>query len=94
MIFPFKMGSILMTTAVLAAFYANLSAAMPWLEPVETPMGLMAAVGFSPLPTGAPGLGPIPRELLRKQNELPYPPPANWCGLIGGNPGESQLYRS
>lgn len=87
----FKMPFILMTTAVLAAL-VNFSAAMPWLEPVQTPVGIMAAVGFSPIPTEAPGLGSLPKELLRKQNQVPYPPPVNWCGFVGGNP--CQLYLS
>lgn len=88
----FKMRSIIPASAGLAAFFASLGAAMPWLEPVQTPVGLMAAVGFSPLPTEAPGFGSIPKELLRKQNQVPYPPPANWCGFVGGNPCQSQLH--
>lgn len=47
-------------------------------------MGLMASVGISPLPTEAPGLNGIPKELKPRQNALIYPPPNNWCGLIGG----------
>ncbi len=71
---------------VVAYLFVEFSAAIPWLEAVETPMGVMASVGFSPLPTEAPGLGLIPRELLRKQESVPYPPPKNWCGFVGGNP--------
>lgn len=86
MICVFKMRYILTTSAILAALFVHLNAAVPWLEPVQTPLGLMAAVGFSPLPTEAPGLGSIPKELLRKQDQVPYPPPVNWCGFVGGNP--------
>lgn len=76
---------------VAAAFVSLLldfTVAVPWPEAVQTPVGLMAAGGFSPLPTGAPGLDlTIPKELARKSNSVLYPPPNNWCGFVGGNPG-------
>ncbi|KAL8823715.1 MAG: hypothetical protein Q9191_005608 [Dirinaria sp. TL-2023a] len=51
---------------------------------METPIGLMASAGITPMPTEAPGLNGIPKELKPRQNALTYPPPKNWCGLIGG----------
>lgn len=77
--------------ALLAFLFVGLNTAMPWLEPIEIPTGLMAAIGFSPLPIEVPGLGLIPKELLRKQNSVLYPPPNNWCGFVGGNPGQHYL---
>ncbi|KAI9880376.1 MAG: hypothetical protein M1830_003693 [Pleopsidium flavum] len=74
--------------AVLAFLFVGFNTAMPWFEPIQTPTGLMAAIGFSPLPTEAPGLGSIPKELLRRQNSVPYPPPNNWCGFVGGDPAD------
>ncbi|KAA6409492.1 MAG: hypothetical protein FRX48_07046 [Lasallia pustulata] len=63
------------------------SLAMPWLEPTATPTGVMASVGMSLLPTEAPGLNGIPKELLRRQaSQVPYPPPNNWCGFVDGDP--------
>ncbi|MCJ1259923.1 hypothetical protein MMC24_007762 [Lignoscripta atroalba] len=67
-----------------AILLADLVVAVPWLEPVATPTGVMAQVGISLLPTQAPGLGNIPKELLRKQADLPFPPPVNWCGFVNG----------
>ena len=66
--------------------------AMPWLGPMETPMGLMATAGISPIPTEAPGLSGIPKELKPRQNALIYPPPNNWCGLVEGLTGALLLW--
>ncbi|MCJ1363234.1 hypothetical protein MMC16_002341 [Acarospora aff. strigata] len=85
------------SSAALVLLLADLTAAVPWLDPVETPMGVMAAVGFSPVPTEAPGLGSIPKELLRKQNSVPYPPPVEctsgrpYCGTYAFDAG-TRLY--
>jgi len=67
--------------------------AMPWLGPMPTPIGLMATAGISPRPTEAPVLDGIPQELRRRQNVL-YPPPANWCGFVSGNYGQSLRARA
>lgn len=61
---------------------------MPWVGPIETPVGLMATAGISPRPTQGPGLDGIPRELKARQQALRYPPPDEWCGLVEGLPCE------
>ena len=63
--------------------------AIPWLEPAATPFGMMAYVGFSPMPTLVPGMGSnaLPKELRRRQQDIPL----NWCGFIGGNNGRLPL---
>ncbi|KAI9813792.1 MAG: hypothetical protein M1827_003582 [Pycnora praestabilis] len=71
----------LTSTAVFGLAIFQCAVAVPWLDPKPTPMGLMAQVGFSPMPTEAPGAGGIPRELLRRQINVP----ANWCGFVDGD---------
>lgn len=65
---------------------------MPGIMPLNglmpTPMGLMATAGMSPRPTEAPGFNIIPQELRRRQ-DVQFPPPANWCGFVDGDYGES-----
>ena len=53
----------------------------------ETPVGLMAPMGVSPLPTDPPELPEsIPKELVPRVATLPYPPPGYYCGLVNGDP--------
>ena len=68
----------------------SLVLAVPRLELVPTPTGLMAEVGMSLLPTEAPGQNGIPRELLRRA-QPPFPPPVNYCGFINGKPGTGSI---
>lgn len=77
--------------ALYASLYFSLAAAMPWIGPMPTPMSLMATAGISPRPTEAPGSNGIPQELRRRQN-VQYPPPANWCGFVGGFYGKYTIY--
>ena len=63
----------------------DLTCAIPWAGPTPTPTGLMAEVGMSLLPTQAPGFNDIPKELLKRQ-QVPFPPPLNWCGFVNGDP--------
>lgn len=75
-------------TALLVLLH--LSCAIPWAGPAPTPTGLMPEVGISLLPTEAPGLNGVPKELLRRM-EVPFPPPLNWCGFLDGNPSAYNL---
>jgi hypothetical protein len=75
-------------TALL--FLLHLSCAIPWAGPAPTPTDLMAEGGITLLPTEAPGLNGIPKELLRRE-EIPFPPPLNWCGFLDGNPSAYNL---
>ncbi|KAL8901861.1 MAG: hypothetical protein Q9207_004993 [Kuettlingeria erythrocarpa] len=59
--------------------------AIPWIEPLPTPQGLLADAGVSPRPTDAPGIKGIPRELRRRQQDVLFPPPDNWCGFVEGD---------
>ncbi|KAL8659196.1 MAG: hypothetical protein Q9202_007237 [Teloschistes flavicans] len=59
--------------------------AIPWDEPLPTPQGILADAGWTPRPTEAPGLNGLPKELMRRQQNVIYPPPANWCGFIDGD---------
>lgn len=59
--------------------------AIPWDEALPTPQGLLDAAGVSPRPTAAPGANNIPVELRRRQQNVLYPPPDNWCGFIEGD---------
>ena len=77
-----------MPTIHYAPLLFGIATAMPWLAPMPTPMGLMAIAGVSPRPTEAPGLNGIPQE-LRRREAVQYPPPANWCGFVNSNYGES-----
>ncbi|KAL8767692.1 MAG: hypothetical protein Q9209_005872 [Squamulea sp. 1 TL-2023] len=61
------------------------TSAIPWVEPSPTPQARLFDAGVSPRPTEAPGLNGIPRELFRRQQDVIYPPPPNWCGFISGN---------
>ena len=69
--------------------YVGVVMAILWLEPAATPFGMMAYVGFSPMPTSTPGMGSnaLPKELRRRQQDIPL----NWCGFIGGNNGRFSL---
>ena len=88
------MASSLLLLSLVYSFLRTCYA-VPWIGAMETPIGIMATAGMSPRPTEAPNLGGVPKELMRRGN-LQYPPPVNWCGLIGGQPGEliviSNLY--
>ncbi|KAL8949742.1 MAG: hypothetical protein Q9222_004173 [Ikaeria aurantiellina] len=66
----------------LCSFLSRVTFAIPWVEPLPTPQGIMADAGVSPRPTQAPGYNGVPKELLRRQQNIIYPPPANWCGFI------------
>lgn len=59
--------------------------AIPWNEPLPTPQGILADAGWTPRPTEAPRLNGVPQELTRRQQDVIYPPPTNWCGFINGN---------
>lgn len=72
----------------LAPFLYEAASAVPWIEPLPTPQGLLADAGVSPRPTEAPGFNGVPKELIRRQQNILYPPPANWCGFIEGDYGE------
>lgn len=53
---------------------------------VETQPGLTATNGISPVPTEAPGLNGIPKELRKRAiQSFIYPPPPNWCGMVDGD---------
>ncbi|KAL8731230.1 MAG: hypothetical protein Q9181_004373 [Wetmoreana brouardii] len=69
----------------VASFLHEIAFAVPWIEPLPTPQGILADAGVSPRPTEAPGLQGIPKELKRRQQNVIYPPPANWCGFIDGD---------
>lgn len=85
----------------MAIFYAffylwiavAMAGAVPSIGPLQTPMGMMATIGFSPLPTEAPGSNGIPQELRKRQN-VRFPPPAHWCGFIEGFYSSSNLYEA
>ena len=71
--------------SILALSLVRISMARQWQAAMETPLGLMATAGMSPMPTAAPGSNGIPKELLRRQNDqYKYPPPDNWCGFVEG----------
>ncbi|KAL9581187.1 MAG: hypothetical protein Q9212_004051 [Teloschistes hypoglaucus] len=59
--------------------------AIPWDELLPTPQGILADAGWTPRPTEAPGLNGVPKELMRRQQDVIYPPPTNWCGFINGD---------
>lgn len=80
-------------TLAFALRYLQPCLAMPWLGPMETPVGLMATAGISPRPTQAPGLAGVPKELKPRQQALRYPPPNEWCGLVEGLASESRPIR-
>ncbi|KAI4107819.1 MAG: hypothetical protein LQ339_002429 [Xanthoria mediterranea] len=61
------------------------TAAVAWLEPAPTPQAHLLQAGVSPRPTDPPGLNGIPKELVRRQQDLIYPPPQGWCGFVGGD---------
>ena len=74
--------------SILALSLVRTSMARQWQAAMETPLGLMATAGMSPMPTAAPGSNGIPKELLRRQNtQYQYPPPDNWCGFVEGDYG-------
>lgn len=80
-------------TLAFALRYLQPCLAMPWVGPMETPVGLMATAGNSPRPTQGPGLDGVPKELKLRQQALRYPPPNEWCGLIEGLTSESRSIR-
>jgi hypothetical protein len=80
---PSSSYSALSAAAAFFLAYSRLAVAVPWLEPMATPVGEWAGnMGYSPMPTRAPGR--IPKELLRRQDVLPD----NWCGFITGDVSE------
>jgi hypothetical protein len=71
-----------------AAALIQVAAAVRWPEPSATPFGELAGgMGFSPIPTEAPGslIGGfgIPKELRKRQDF-----PDNWCGYVTGDVSE------
>ncbi|KAL9029055.1 MAG: hypothetical protein Q9196_002663 [Gyalolechia fulgens] len=72
-------------SALAISLLNGLTFAIPWNEPLPTPQGLLDAAGVSPRPTAAPGVNSIPVELRRRQQDVLYPPPGNWCGFIEGD---------
>lgn len=50
---------------------------------IETQAGIVPMDGVSPVPTEAPGLNGIPKELRRRAIASP-----NWCGMLDGNSRE------
>ncbi|KAI4114414.1 MAG: hypothetical protein LQ338_008008 [Usnochroma carphineum] len=69
----------------IAAWLVGSTFAIPWTEPLPTPQGLLADGGVSPRPTAAPGSNGIPKELLKRQQNVAFPPPDSWCGFIEGD---------
>lgn len=72
----------------LAPPLLRLTVAVPGIEPLPTPQGYLFYAGVSPRPTEAPGLNGIPKELVRREQDVIYPPPPSWCGFINGDYGE------
>ncbi|KAL8689414.1 MAG: hypothetical protein Q9218_004914 [Villophora microphyllina] len=70
---------------VVAPILSQIAFAVPWIEPLPTPQGVLAEAGWTPRPTEAPGLNGVPKELMRRQQNVIFPPPANWCGFIDGD---------
>ena len=52
---------------------------------IETQAGIMPTDGVSPVPTEAPGLNGVPKELRRRFQTFVSSPPSNWCGMIDGD---------
>ncbi|KAL8723906.1 MAG: hypothetical protein Q9166_008224 [cf. Caloplaca sp. 2 TL-2023] len=70
----------------LAPFLLEMAFAVPWIEPLPTPQSqALFDAGVSPRPTEAPGLNGVPKELMRRQQNVIYPPPPGWCGFITGD---------
>lgn len=57
------------------------------MGPMQTPEGLMAAVGVSPRPTEAPNANGVPKE-LRPRQKYQFPPPDSWCGFVSSQYSE------
>ncbi|KAL9019956.1 MAG: hypothetical protein Q9185_002810 [Variospora sp. 1 TL-2023] len=70
---------------VVTSLLNGLTVAIPWVEPLPTPQDFLADAGVSPQPTHAPGYNGLPKELRRRQQDVIYPPPDNWCGFIEGD---------
>ncbi|KAI4117245.1 MAG: hypothetical protein LQ345_002479 [Seirophora villosa] len=70
---------------VLASCLNGIAVAIQWIEPLPTRQHHLADAGVSPRPTDAPGSNGIPKELRRRQQNVLYPPPDNWCGFIEGD---------
>ena len=75
-------------TLASVTLVADLTTAIQWVGAVVTPTGIMAQVGMSLLPTEAPGLNGVPKELFKRQSQVPFPPPKNWCGFVDGDPSK------
>lgn len=75
-------------SVLVVSLFNGLAFAIPWDEPFPTPQGLLDDAGVSPRPTAAPGVNHIPVELQRRQQNVLYPPPDNWCGFVEGDYGE------
>ncbi|MCJ1480165.1 hypothetical protein MMC06_000319 [Schaereria dolodes] len=75
-------------TLASVTLVADLTTAIQWVGAVVTPTGIMAQVGMSLLPTEAPGLNGVPKELFKRQSQVPFPPPKNWCGFVDGDPND------
>ncbi|KAL8800198.1 MAG: hypothetical protein Q9182_005356 [Xanthomendoza sp. 2 TL-2023] len=75
----------IINVVVIASSLLRSTLAVPWVEPLPTPQGYLFHPGVSPRPTDAPGLNGIPKELVRRQQDVIYPPPPNWCGFITGD---------
>ncbi|KAL8788981.1 MAG: hypothetical protein Q9213_001390 [Squamulea squamosa] len=75
----------ILDVVVITLSVLRTTSAVPWVEPSPTPQARLFDAGVSPRPTEAPGLNGIPRELFRRQQDVIYPPPPNWCGFVSGN---------
>lgn len=78
---PSFIGSLLIMIPSAAAM-------VRFQAPAPTPVASLVMNGISPRPTDPPGSNGVPRELLRRATGIQFPPPANWCGFIGGDYGE------
>ena len=81
----------LLSVVALTLALLERTSAIPWVEPLQTPQAYFLQAGVSPRPTEAPGLNGIPKELVRRQQDLIFPPPPDWCGFISGNYGEHPM---
>lgn len=82
---PSSISSLLIMIPFAAAM-VRIQAAAP------TPAASLIMNGISPRPTNPPGSNGVPRELLRRAAGIEFPPPANWCGFVDGDYGESCIY--
>ncbi|KAL8912369.1 MAG: hypothetical protein Q9172_007514 [Xanthocarpia lactea] len=84
----------LLSLVTLTLALLERTSAIPWVEPLQTPQAYFLQAGVSPRPTEAPGLNGIPKELVRRQQDLIFPPPPDWCGFISGNYDDPLTCRS